>query len=241
MKMRLLFFAALVSITTSPSRTVLAQATADAGITEVRQTLDAARKDVDAYITGGGRAGTPEHPAIKWEAALWVYRDRYPGTEAAAIGSAEAVRLLVRAELWDRARARIDSLAADDPAWPRMAPVVYQEGIARKDLPYAIDKLSHVAASTPNASIKAPVLVVVGRAYRRQGDKDAATRALEAARAAAPGTPVAEEADGLLYEITHLSIGLPAPPISGKARNGRTISLAALRGKPVVLVFWGTT
>ena len=38
-----------------------------------------------------------------------------------------------------------------------------------------------------------------------------------------------------------LRIGLPAPPISAKARNGRTISLAALRGKPVVLVFWGTS
>ena len=239
--MRLLLLAALVSVAASPGRTILAQAAADASEAEVRQTVDSARKDVEAYTTAGGRAGTPEHPAIKWDSALWVYRDRYPGTDAAAIGSAEAVRLLVRAELWDRAHARIDSLAADDPAWPRVAPVVYEEGIARKDLPYAIEKLSGVAASTPNPSIKAPVLVVVARAYRRQGDKDAATRALEAAKSAAPGTPVAEEADGLLYEIEHLSIGLPAPPVSGTARNGRAISLAALRGKPVVLVFWGTT
>jgi hypothetical protein len=241
MRMRLLLFAALVSVGANPGRTVLAQAAAGTDVTEVRQTLDAARKDVDAYISAGGRAGTPEHPAIKWAAALWAYRDRYPGTDAAAIGSAEAVRLLVRAELWDLAHARIDSLAADDPAWPRVAPVIYEEGIARKDVPYAIEKLSGVAASTPSASIKAPLLVVVGRAYRRQGDKAAATRALEAAKAAAPGTPFAEEADGLLYEIAHLSVGVPAPPLSGKARNGRAISLAALRGKPVVLVFWGTT
>ena len=82
---------------------------------------------------------------------------------------------------------------------------------------------------------------MVARAYRRQSDKDAASRALEAAKAAAPRTPFAEEADGLLYEIAHLSIGVPAPPISGTARNGRAISLAALRGQPVVLVFWGTT
>jgi hypothetical protein len=239
--MRLLLFAALVSVAASPGRTIFAQAAAGAGVAEVRQTLDSARKEVDAYTTAGGRAGAPEHPAIKWDSALWAYRDRYPGMDAAAIGSAEAVRLLVRAELWDLAHARIDSLAADDPAWPRVAPVVYEEGIARKDLPYAIEKLSSVAASTPNPSIKAPVLVVVARAYRRQGDKDAATRALEAAKSAAPGTPLAEEADGLLYEIAHLSIGLPAPPVSGTARNGRAISLAALRGKPVVLVFWGTT
>jgi hypothetical protein len=228
--MRLLFSAAIVAIFASPGRTVLAQAAADFGVAEVRQTLDSARKDVEAYTTAGGRAGTPEHPAIKWDPVLWAYRDRYPGTDAAAIGSAEAVRLLVRAELWDRARARVDSLAADDSAWPRVAPVVYSEGIARKDLPYAIEKLSRIAAATSNGSIKAPVLVVVARAYRRQGDKDAAIRALEAAKAAAPGTPFAEEADGLLYEIAHLSVGLAAPPISGTARNGRAISLAALRG-----------
>jgi hypothetical protein len=240
MRTRLLF-AALMAAAASSGRAVFAQAVVDANVAEVRQTLDAARKAVDAYTKAGGRAGTAEHPAIKWDSALWAYRDRYPGTDAAAIGSAGAVRLLVRAELWERAHARIDSLAADDLAWPRVAPVVYQEGIARKDLPYVIERLSGVAASTSNASIKAPVLVVVARAYRRQGDKDAATRALEAARVAAPGTPVAEEADGLLYEIAHLSVGVPAPSISGTARNGRAISLAALRGKPVVLVFWGTT
>jgi hypothetical protein len=238
---RLLAFAAIVSMIAGHGRSVFAQAAPAADVAEVRQTLDSARKDVEAYTVAGGRPGTPEHPAIKWEAALWAYRDRYPGTEAAAIGSAEAVRLLVRAELWERAHARVDSLAADDPAWPRVAPVVYQEGIARNDLPYAIDKLSRIAASTANAAIKAPVLVVVARAYRRQGDKDAATRTLEAVKAAAPGTPFAEEADGLLYEIVHLSVGVPAPAIAGTARNGRAISLAALRGRPVVLVFWGTT
>jgi tetratricopeptide (TPR) repeat protein len=240
MKIRLLLFATILSVTLGWDRGILAQAAADPAVAEVRQTLASARKDIEAYTTAGGRAGTPDHPAITWDATLWAYRDRYPGTDAAAIGSAEAVRLLVQAELWDRAHARIDSLAADDPAWPRLAPVVYQEGIARKDLPSAIDKLSGVAASTP-ASIKAPVLVVIARAYRRQGDKDAAIRTLEAAKAAAPATPAAEEAEGLLYEITHLSMGLAAPAISGTARNGRTISLATLRGKPVVLVFWAST
>ena len=63
---------------------------------------------------------------------------------------------------------------------------------------------------------------------------------MEAAKAAAAGTYHAEEADGLLYEIKYLSVGLPAPPVSGKPRNGRAIDLAALRGKAVVLVFQGT-
>jgi len=225
----------------SAGTVTLAQSPQDPAVTEVRQARDAARKDVDAYKAAGGAAGSPDHPAIKWDATLWAFRERYPRTDAATTATAEAVRLLAGAELWDRAHARVDSLAPDDPAWTRVAPVIYDEGIGRKDLPTAIERLSRAAAAAPSASVKSPVLVVLGRAYRRHGDSAAAIRALETAKAASPGTPVAEEADGLLYEIKYLSVGLPAPPVSGKPRNGGAIDLAALRGKAVVLVFWGTT
>jgi hypothetical protein len=209
-------------------------------VAEVRKTLDAARKEIERYKTAG-KAGATDHPAPKWEAALWAYRARYPRSEAAALASAEAVRLLVRAELWDRAHARIASLDFDDPAWERLATPIYEEGIARQDLPYTIDTLSRAAAATTNPASRSSILVVLGRAYRRFGDNAAATRSLEAAKSAAPGTQYAEDADGLLYEIKYLSVGIPAPPVSGEARNGRAIDLAALRGRPVVLVFWSTT
>jgi hypothetical protein len=223
------------------SRGIHAQSGQTPAVAEVRKTLDAARKEIESYKKAGRAAGAADHPALKWDAALWAYRERYPRSEAAALASAEAVRLLVRAELWDRAHARIASLDFDDPAWTRVAMPIYEEGIARQDLPYTIDTLSRAAAATTNPAIRAPILVVLGRAYRRFGDNAAATRSLEAAKSAAPGTPYVEEADGLLYEIKYLSIGVPAPPISGETRNGRAIDLAALRGRPVVLVFWGTT
>jgi hypothetical protein len=217
-------------------------------VERVRQAVKDARKELDAFNASGGHADAADHPAIKWADMLWAYRDRDPRGEAAAIGSVEAVRLLVRAELWDSAHARVDALDADDPAWVRLPAVIYDEGIARKDLPSTIERLSAAAARTKTPAIKASALLIVGRAYRRQGDRAAAVQALEAAKAAAPDTPYAEEADGLIYEIAHLSVGLPAPPVSGQPRNlsratskGRAISLAALRGKPVVLVFWGTT
>jgi hypothetical protein len=219
---------------------VHAQSGKTPAVAEVRKTLEAARKEIDSYKTAGTEGAT-DHPALKWDAALWAYRARYPRSEAAALASAEAIRLLVRAKLWDRAHARIASLDYDDLAWQRLATIIYEEGIARQDLPYTIDTLSRAAAATTNPEIRSPILVVLGRAYRRSGDNGAATRSLEAAKSAAPRTPYAEEADGLLYEIKFLSNGLPAPPVSGETRNGRAIDLAALRGRPVVLVFWGTT
>jgi hypothetical protein len=223
------------------SAALLAQSVQSPTVAEVRETVAAARKEIDGYKTAGGAAAAPEHPAVKWDAALWAYRDREPRGEAAALAAAEAVRLLVRAELWDRAHARVASLDADDPAWERVAAPIYEEGIARQDLHSSIERLSRAASSATSPSIKSALLVLVGRAYRRHGDNTAAVRTLEAAKAAAPGTPRAEEAEGLIYEIKYLSVGLPAPPVAGKARNGRAVDPAALRGKPVVLVFWGTT
>ena len=239
---RLALLGAAIVAGLGSSSTLLGQSTQAADpVAEVRRTLDAARKDIAAYTTAGGATGAADHPALKWDAALWAYRERYPRSEAAAIASMEAVRLLVRAELWDRAHARIESVGADDLAWERLPSVVYEAGIARKDVPSTIERLSRLAAATTSARIKSSALVVVGRAHRRQGDPEAAVRSFEAARAAAPGTTFAEEADGLLYEIKYLSIGLPAPQISGTSRSGRAITLAGFRGQAVVLVFWGTT
>ena len=241
MKPAILTLALAAGLILSGDAVPSAQQAANPAVDEVRQAVKDARKELDSFKTAGAAADAAGHPAIKWSDTLWAYRDRDPRGEAAAIGSVEAVRLLVRAELWDRADARVDSLSADDPAWIRLPSVIYEEGIARKDLPATIARLSREAEETKTPAIRASALLIVGRAHRRQGDTAAATQALEAAKAAAPGTPQAEEAEGLIYEIAHLSVGLPAPPVSGKPRNGRAISLAALRGKPVVLVFWGTT
>jgi hypothetical protein len=55
-----------------------------------------------------------------------------------------------------------------------------------------------------------------------------------------PGSTSAKQAETELYELLHLGPGQPAPPFSTAALDGSRISLAAYRGKPVVLVFWGT-
>jgi hypothetical protein len=245
MKLRALLLAAIVTAGLGEGRTVVAQTAQPAPVTpvaEVRQTAAEARKEMEAYKIAGGAAGTADHPAVKWDAALWAYRERDPRSDAAALATAEAVRVLVRAELWDRAQARLDAIDVQDPAWSRLAAVVYERGIARKDLPTTIATLTRAAAQTADASIRSSVLLVLGRAYRRHGDAVAATRTLEAAKAAAPGSATAEEADGLIYEIQHLSIGLTAPAISGTPRNARrAITLESFRGKPIVIVFWGST
>lgn len=54
-----------------------------------------------------------------------------------------------------------------------------------------------------------------------------------------PGTPGAESAERYIFEIEHLQVGMPAPEITGEDVDGHEIKLSALRGKVVVLDFWG--
>jgi hypothetical protein len=208
-------------------------------VAAVRQMAADARKEITAYEASADRQ--TEHPGTRWVDALWQIHQHSPGADAGALAAVEAIRILTQARRWDDVEARAAALPPDDGAWKRLPAVLYEAAIARNDLPSVISRLSQLAESTTEHSIKASALIVVGRAYRRLGDRPAAERSLQRARDAAPGTPSAEQADGLLYEVTHLSPGMPAPPISGRARSGRPVSLAALRGKPVVLVFWGTT
>lgn len=206
----------------------------------VRQMVADARDEIEAFEKSSPPPGSP-HPAIKWDGALWAIHDREPRTDAGARAAVEAVRLLTQAALWSRADARVDSLALDDPAWEGLPWVLYEAGIVRKDLPAVIGRLSRVAQAAPKDTTRAAALMIVGRAYRREGDLAAATRALEASQAAAPASTYAGESKGIIYEIEKLSPGKTAPAISTTARNGRAFSLAAVRGTPAVLVFWGTT
>ena len=220
----------------------LSQQAPGPSVADVRQMSADGRKEIDSYKTAGGAPGGADHPAIKWSTTLWEVHDRAPQSEGAALAAVEALRLLIRAELWDRAHARVESLGVDEAAWTRVPSVIYEEGVARKSFDYTIATLSKTAAATKTPSIKAAALITIGRVHRRQGDIPAATRSLEEARAAAPGTPQAEEADGLIYEITHLTVGLTAPAISGRPRNARrAITLDSFRGKPIILVFWAST
>jgi hypothetical protein len=221
---------------------VLAPGLGQAPADDVKQMIADARKEIETYRTGGGAPGFPNHPAIKWDATLWQAHERAPRSEAGVSAAVEAIRQLVRAELWERVHARVEALDVDNPAWERVASAIYEEGVARKSFDYTIATLTRTAAATKTPSIKAAALLVIGRVHRRQGDLAVATRLFGEASAAAPGTPQAEEADGLIYEIKYLSVGLPAPAISGKPRNARrAVSLDSFRGKPLILVFWAST
>jgi tetratricopeptide (TPR) repeat protein len=235
---------AILVLTLASGSPVTAQAPkpgAGSSVADVRRTLDAARKAIDEYRAAGGQPGAANHPALKWHEALWAYREKSPDSDAAAMATAEAIQLLIRAELRDQARERIAAVGVNDRGWERLSAYLYYDASARKDYAHAAETLTKVADSTHVASIKSATLLSLGRVQRRLGDTPAAVKSLESSRDAAPDTPSATEARALLYDIANLSIGLQAPAFSAKSLDGRPISLEGLRGRAVAMVFWGST
>jgi len=70
-------------------------------------------------------------------------------------------------------------------------------------------------------------------------DPAAARELLAALQEAQPGTPHAERAGRILFELDHLQVGMVAPDIEAVDQDGVSFRLSDYRGKVVLLVFWG--
>ena len=109
-----------------------------------------------------------------------------------------------------------------------------------------------VARDNPDKTAKAwaefsIASILYGRGDEGGGDSDASEgggrkRAGELFRKVAreyAGTKAAKQADGYVYELDNLQIGMKAPDFVGKDADEREIRLSQYRGKVVVVDFWG--
>jgi len=214
--------------------------TADKEMDRVQAMIAQAKKDADQFLKSGGKADDANNPNVKWSAAFWKYREKHPGTPATAIATIEALRLLQRAERFSELQAKADTLKPDDPAWKQVFYVLMSAASKTKDYSYLISKAEALAQTAADKEIKAQARFNIGDAYWRSKDTDRARKVFQAVVAEYPGTEYAEEAEGNLREIEFLNLGQPAPEFARTTIKGEPISVAAFKGKVLVLKFWGT-
>jgi tetratricopeptide (TPR) repeat protein len=214
--------------------------TPDPETDRVQAMISQAKKDAEQFSKSGGKPGDANDPNLRWAENLWQYREKHPGTPATVIATSEAMRLLNRADHLSELRARADTLKPDDPSWKQVFFVLMSAASKSKDYSYLISKAEAVAQTASDKNIKAQARFNIGDAYWRTKDNDRAHKAFQAVVNEYPGTEYAEEAEGNLREMEFLNLGQPAPEFARTTLNGDPISLAALKGKVVVLKFWGT-
>jgi tetratricopeptide (TPR) repeat protein len=226
----------LLTLTTHPQ----SKPKADTELDRVQTMVEHAKKDAEQFTKSGGKPGDPTNPNLKWSATLWQYREMHPGTPATVVATSEALRLLNRADRLAELQAKADALKPDDPAWKQVLYVLMSSASKNKDYSYLISKAEFLEKNAADREIKSQAGFNIGDAYWKTKDIERARKAFKAVVADYPGTRFAEEAEGNLWEIEFLNLGQPAPAFERTTLTRDQISLAGLKGKIVVLKFWGT-
>jgi len=95
-------------------------------------------------------------------------------------------------------------------------------------------------ANSPHAEVRAVALKAQAeRLLERDGTEGAAREVLGRLQREHAGSEPAQEAEGLLFKLDHLRVGLVAPDQEAVDQDGETFRLSDYRGKVVLLVFWG--
>ena len=92
----------------------------DKEMDRVQAMVSQSKKDAEQFSKSGGKPGDANNPNLKWSAALWEYREKHPGTPATVTATAEALRLLNRADRFSELYAKADTLKPDDVVWKQL-------------------------------------------------------------------------------------------------------------------------
>ena len=214
--------------------------TPDKEMDRVQAMINQSKKDADQFSKSGGKPSDAKNPNLKWSAKLWQYREKHPASPATVIATIEALRLLNRADRLSELQTKSDTLKPDDAAWKQVFYVLMSAASKTNDYSYLISKAEALAQGASDRDIKAQARFNIGDAYWRTKDNDRARKAFQAVITEYPGTDYAEAAEGNLREIEFLNLGQPAPEFARTTITGDPISLGGLKGKVVVLKFWGT-
>lgn len=234
----LLLAAALAAL---PAASRLQRPSDPAEIERVEQMIDQALAALREWNRAGGKDGAPDHPAHRWAARLWEYRQKHPGTEAASLATAEAFHQWVHAGQLDRVYAEARGLPASDPAWDRVLDILGEASVASGDDKALREIAEALVARVPAGALAEKIRMTLARLYANAGDTGRASEHYRAVvKMNRPESRAVEQARTALYQLDHLSPGKPAPEFSGKPTKGPELSLAALRGRPVLIIFWAS-
>lgn len=143
----------------------------------------------------------------------------------------------------DRLHARFVRLATHYPDADTLVDIVptmpLVASLVGKPEPWAA-ALEKLAEATRDHNVKLAAVHALGEVQLKAEKPALARTAFERVIKLAPESDLAKAANGLIYEIEHLQVGMRAPAFTLKTLDGKEVSLESLRGKAVLLDFWAS-
>jgi len=203
--------------------------------------LEAGPEGFEAYTKEHGPE--PVHPRPEWKPRFEALMAKLRGTALGARVRGDLLMMLGNDEEGPAfTELFVEGLAQD----PNLASVADQaeEALYFAREAGASDKMraavAEALAAKPDDPGIAALRLALAKDLRGNAAAAEARAALAAVAAAHPGTRQAEEAEGAIYEMDRLTAGKPAPTFDAVDIMGQPWSLAAHKGKVVVLDFWAT-
>ncbi len=93
--------------------------------------------------------------------------------------------------------------------------------------------------TSPHEAVRAEATLSAGAIAMQDGARDEAHTLLDELKAVYPETSAGRRADGYLFELDHLQIGMKAPDFEAVDQDGAAWKLSDHLGKVTVIDFWG--
>jgi len=212
----------------------------DAELERIKTLSKQARDEAEQFRKAGNKDTDEKYPGRQWAVTFWQYRLEHPGTPAAARATQEALRFLVRAELFAEFEAKADTLKADDPAWKELIYTLNEAAERKKDSTYFLSKVRWLDQHAMDKEVKARARFMQAQRLWQNGEAAQAKTLFQSIIAEFPDTPFARRAAGNIGEIEILNVGQPAPLFAHKTVAGTPLTLADYRGQVVLLEFWAS-
>lgn len=212
----------------------------DPALKELQEMARRAGAEGNKFREAGGRPGAADDPAKKWAAALWEFRERHPGTEAAGRAGYLAIAWLMFAHDFDGAIAKVEKLQPNDAAWERVVRYFATAAANTGQAAYFVKKITSLLPDTRDKRVRARLRIELGRAHLDLNRPEEARAAFRAVIDELPDSDMARIAAANLDEISRLDVGKAAPAFEARTLDGALVSPRELRGKVVLLNFWGT-